>query len=422
MIELPTKALTREENLSLLERLKNEHENYDEIRGQLIEGNMRLVYYQVFQKFANVAADKEDLISIGTIGLIKAVDNFDFSRTKFFSTFATRCINNEILMYIRKLNRINSVKIESFDEVISSTDTLTLSEVLPSDVDIEYDFQLEEDKEMALKYLDTIPEKHQLIMKLYFGLISEDHYTQYEISKKVHSSQSYVSRVVNKHLKRIPIFLEEHKVSSKEKKEGSKISFLYDYFPNYSKDDVNDAILKLNQEDLKTLSNWIQSKDKLTFPYQDFVLKLRKILEQKEDNAKQEIVIPIKKEKDFRKKKEEVESTSIISNKKDEDSIKEIIETPKSKDISYSFHDFLKEDLFLKDAIEYYINHSSSVTPKEYFLLLMKFSSVFNHSYSTLELSKFLNIREEEINSILIQSLKNMKEFYSSEVQKILKK
>ncbi|MBR2827981.1 MAG: sigma-70 family RNA polymerase sigma factor [Bacilli bacterium] len=410
MIELPTKALTREENLSLLERLRNEHENYDEIRSQLIEGNMRLVFYQVFQNFKNVCEDKEDLISIGTIGLMKAIDNFDFNRTKYFSSFATRCINNEILMHVRKLKRIHSVDFESFDEVVSSNNTLTLSEILPSNVDIEYDFQLKEDKKMVWEYLETISEKQQVIMKYYFGFIDGKPYNQYEIADILHLTQSYISRVVNKHLKMIPIFLEEHKVSSKEKEKGSKISFLYDYFPNYSKDDVNDAILKLNKKDLKFLSSWIQSDDKTTFPYQNLILKLKKILNQKEEVIKQEIKIP--------KKKEEVESTSIISNKKDEDSLNEIIETPKSKDISYSFH----EDLFLKDATLYFLNHSSYVTPKEYFLLMMKYSTAFKHSYSTLELSKFLNISEEEINSILIQSLKNMKEFYSSEVQKILKK
>ena len=422
MIETPNKSLTKEENLLLLERLKNEKENYEEIRNQLIEGNMRLVYYQVFQNFSNVAEDKEDLISIGTIGLMKAVDNFVFSRTNYFSSFATRCINNEILMHIRKIKRIHRVDLESLDEVISSTDTLTLLEVLPSDVDIEYDFQLEEDKKMVWEYLNTIPEKQQMIMKYYFGLIDGIFHTQYEIADIVHLSKSYICKVIHAHLKKIPIFLGEHKVSPKEKEDTSKISFLYNYFPLYSKDQVNHAILKLDKEDLKNLSSWIQSEDKTTFPYQDFVLKLKKLLDQKEEVPKQETKIPRKKEKVFKEKKQKVESTTSISNKTDEDSIEKSIETSKSDDISYSFDDFLKEDLFLKDAIGYFLNHSSYVTPREYFLLMMKFSSIFNHSCSTLELSNFLNILEEDINSILIQSLRNVKEFYSSEFQKVLKK
>ncbi len=185
--------------------LSNDEENYlisklreDEstVRTILIERNLRLVVY-IARKFENTGVGVEDLISIGTIGLIKAVNTFNPDKNIKLATYASRCIENEILMYLR---RNNKVRMEvSFDEPLNidwDGNELLLSDILGTENDIIYRFLEEEvDKELLKIALNKLSKREKKIMELRFGLYSGQEKTQKEVADILGISQSYISRL-----------------------------------------------------------------------------------------------------------------------------------------------------------------------------------------------------------------------------------
>lgn len=177
----------------------------DEVaRATLIERNLRLVVY-IARKFENTGINIEDLISIGTIGLIKAVNTFDTDRNIKLATYASRCIENEILMYLRKNSRLKTEV--SFEEPLNvdwDGNELLLADVLGTDVDIitkKLDFEV--DKWLLNKALEQLTEREQQIMKLRFGLIGQEGKTQKDVANILGISQSYISRLEKKIIKRL---------------------------------------------------------------------------------------------------------------------------------------------------------------------------------------------------------------------------
>ncbi len=168
----------------------------DGARRLLIEHNLRLVVY-LSKRFENTGINIEDLISIGTIGLIKAVNTFNSSRKIKLATYASRCIENEILMYLRK---IGSQKTEiSFDEPLNTDwdgNELLLSDILGTDED-EVCRALEDDaeKRMLLEAVDSLDGREREIILLRFGLEGGREYTQKEVADLLGISQSYISRL-----------------------------------------------------------------------------------------------------------------------------------------------------------------------------------------------------------------------------------
>ncbi|GAB6088347.1 RNA polymerase sporulation sigma factor SigE [Alkaliphilus crotonatoxidans] len=185
--------------------LSNDEENYliaklreDEstVRTILIERNLRLVVY-IARKFENTGVGVEDLISIGTIGLIKAVNTFNPDKNIKLATYASRCIENEILMYLR---RNNKVRMEvSFDEPLNidwDGNELLLSDILGTENDIIYRFLEEEvDRELLKIALNKLSKREKKIMELRFGLYSGQEKTQKEVADILGISQSYISRL-----------------------------------------------------------------------------------------------------------------------------------------------------------------------------------------------------------------------------------
>ena len=162
----------------------------------LIEHNLRLVVY-IARRFENTGVGLEDLISIGTIGLIKAVDTFRADKNIKLATYASRCIENEILMYLRKLSRERSEV--SFDEPLNTDwdgNELLLSDVLGTDAD-EVSRPLEDDAERRLLHeaLSRLDAREQDIIALRFGLRDGNEYTQKEVADRMGISQSYISRL-----------------------------------------------------------------------------------------------------------------------------------------------------------------------------------------------------------------------------------
>ena len=193
--------LKREEVTALLVKL--EHGDMT-VKGILIERNLRLVVY-IARKFENTGVGIEDLVSIGTIGLIKAVNTFDPSRKIKLATYASRCIENEILMHLR---RINKTKAEvSFDEPLNidwDGNELLLSDVLGTENDIIYKAIEEEvDKKLLNMAMKKLSPREKKIMEFRFGLHDGTEKTQKEVADLLGISQSYISRLEKRIIKRL---------------------------------------------------------------------------------------------------------------------------------------------------------------------------------------------------------------------------
>ncbi|MDD4335126.1 MAG: RNA polymerase sporulation sigma factor SigE [Desulfotomaculaceae bacterium] len=193
--------LTMDEESFLIGRLES---GDSAVKSVLIERNLRLVVY-IARKFENTGVGIEDLVSIGAIGLIKAVNTFDPAKKIKLATYASRCIENEILMYLR---RNNKTRLEvSFDEPLNidwDGNELLLSDVLGTDNDIIYKVIEEEvDKKLLYLALQKLPGRERKIMELRFGLDSGMEKTQKEVADMLGISQSYISRLEKRIIKRL---------------------------------------------------------------------------------------------------------------------------------------------------------------------------------------------------------------------------
>lgn len=172
----------------------------------LIEHNLRLVVY-IAKKFDNTGVGVEDLISIGTIGLIKAINSFDSGKNIKLATYASRCIENEILMYLRRNSKTRmEVSIDEPLNVDWDGNELLLSDILGTDEDVIYrNIEDEVEKKLLQKAIDRLGERERTIIDLRFGLSSPDgvEMTQKEVADLLGISQSYISRLEKKIIKRL---------------------------------------------------------------------------------------------------------------------------------------------------------------------------------------------------------------------------
>ncbi len=172
----------------------------------LIEHNLRLVVY-IAKKFDNTGVGVEDLISIGTIGLIKAINSFDSDKKIKLATYASRCIENEILMYLRRNNKTRmEVSIDEPLNVDWDGNELLLSDILGTDEDVIYrDIEDDVEKKLLKRAIDRLSERERTIIDLRFGLSSpnETEMTQKEVADFLGISQSYISRLEKKIIKRL---------------------------------------------------------------------------------------------------------------------------------------------------------------------------------------------------------------------------
>ncbi|MGN1479702.1 MAG: RNA polymerase sporulation sigma factor SigE [Acutalibacteraceae bacterium] len=176
----------------------------DSVREELIVHNLRLVVY-IAKKFENTGVGIEDLISIGTIGLIKAVRTFCPSRNIKLATYASRCIENEILMYLRKTSVLkNEVSIDEPLNVDWDGNELLLSDVLGSDPDtVNRGIELEDEKNLIIRTIDSLDERERTIMHMRFGISGGKEYTQKEVADMLGISQSYISRLEKRIIARL---------------------------------------------------------------------------------------------------------------------------------------------------------------------------------------------------------------------------
>lgn len=175
-------------------------------RNKLVEHNLRLVVY-IAKKFDNTGVGVEDLISIGTIGLMKAINTFNPEKNIKLATYASRCIENEILMYLRRNNKTRmEVSIDEPLNVDWDGNELLLSDILGTSEDVIYkDIEREVDRKLLRKALETLTDRERTIIKLRFGIgnIGGDEMTQKEVADYLGISQSYISRLEKKIMRRL---------------------------------------------------------------------------------------------------------------------------------------------------------------------------------------------------------------------------
>lgn len=192
---LPSPMSPEEEAATVEEYMKGN----EEARLKLIERNLRLVVY-IAKRFDNTGVDTEDLISIGTIGLIKAVGSFKPDKNIKLATFASRCIENEILMHLRKTARTRAeVSLDEPLNVDFEGNVLLLSDILGTEPDSIYkDVEQSAEKEMLRESFSRLPERERQIVEMRFGLGGREEMTQKEIAEMMGISQSYISRLEKK--------------------------------------------------------------------------------------------------------------------------------------------------------------------------------------------------------------------------------
>ena len=205
--EILPEKLTPEEELELTSKLSLGDQS---VKTELIERNLRLVVYTA-QKFENTGVPTEDLISIGTIGLIKAVGSFNGEKKIKMATYASRCIENEILMHLRKTTKIK--REFSLDEPLNTDkdgNELSLADVLGTSLDV-VSKGVENEAEMTvLKIaLDMLPKREREIMDMRYGLTKGCEMTQKEVADKLDISQSYISRLEKRILDKLKYEMEE---------------------------------------------------------------------------------------------------------------------------------------------------------------------------------------------------------------------
>lgn len=196
--EILPPPLTIQEEVFFLNELGGEEDL--KVKSTLIEHNLRLVVY-IARKFENTGINVEDLISIGTIGLIKAINTFKTDKNIKLATYASRCIENEILMYLRRNSKTKAeVSIDEPLNVDWDGNELLLSDILGTDIDVIYrNIEDEVDKELLEEAMSKLSKRERKIMELRFGLLyGEEEKTQKEVADILGISQSYISRLEKK--------------------------------------------------------------------------------------------------------------------------------------------------------------------------------------------------------------------------------
>lgn len=266
------KALSKEKQKELFIRYKN---GDLEARDLLIEHNLRLVVNEVIRKFSKSSSEAKDLVSIGTLGLIKAVDNFDVDKNILFATFAVRCIDNEILMYFRKNNKYESdVSIDGPIHTDESGNDISLSETLADeDKNIEENYEKEEEYRIIREVVSELTGREKEMIMFHFGFEDGKYHKQKEVAERFGIAQSYASRLIAKTCRKIkerleirnkvgvytPQTTEVQSVKTKSKKQTKPkvqkldkrriVKSVYEIFPNASKKDIDNAISLLSEKD-----------------------------------------------------------------------------------------------------------------------------------------------------------------------------
>ena len=209
LVKLPA-PLTKDEEEEIFQRLRN---NDTDAKDILIVHNLRLVVY-IAKKFESSGVGVEDLISIGTIGLIKACNTFAPDKNIKLATYASRCIENEILMYLRKVNnKRHELSIDEPLKIDWDGNELLLSDILGTESDcVNRDIEDKAEWNVVVSLIDKLNERERNIMKMRFGMVDGKECTQKEVADKIGISQSYISRLEKKIIGRLRKEMNKNKI------------------------------------------------------------------------------------------------------------------------------------------------------------------------------------------------------------------
>ena len=243
------KSLTKSQ---IYEYFKKSQNGDKSAREKIIKHNIRLVINLVMTKYAAVFYEKKELVSVGLVGLIKSVNNFDTNKNVEFATYAIKCIDNEILMFMRKSKKyINNI---SFNQSIGSDKDgkeLLLSDTLiVNNYDFVSEYENKEDYKILRQIVEELPDREREIIILHFGFVDDKTYTQQEIAKKLNISRSYVSMILKKVLKKLKKILADNELienGSKLEKIGTVSPQIYineQHLSNFSQKSIELTLTK----------------------------------------------------------------------------------------------------------------------------------------------------------------------------------
>lgn len=376
---------------------KEASEGSQEARNKLIIHNIRLVLYEVTHKFKNVDYDKKDLVSIGNFGLIKAIHTYDISKGFSFSAYATRCIDNEILIFLKKLKKDQNV--DSLNKTVfldKDGRELELEDQLSDNSDFVEDYIVSETHEIIRELVEQLPDRDKEIIMLYYGFYNDRVYTQQQIADKFHLSRSYVSRLITKNTEKLSKQLEaigvielhgKQKEKVTEEAKMRRLQSIYEYFNNYTREQVDEMLSKLTEAE----------KALITLRYgEDLDHPVQSRLTQQDAGKFYGALIPRMKRllvKLYDKPKQEVESKLLIKKEPKEET------TPVVKTDEIS-HDMTKDDC--TKMLEWlrtptFTQMMSVLTVKESIIIALKLGYVDGKYFSTESISQFLGIDETEV-------------------------
>ena len=384
---------------------KEELEHYFELyklgeetaREELIKHNIKLVIHRVLKRFPHTPYDQSELVSIGLLGLINSVDTFDMNKNFSFTTYAIKCIDNEILMFMR--NNKKHIAVDSLEKIIHDNEEagseLRLKDALQDEsVDFVLDYERKITIEQVRESVEKLSEKDKKLIKLYWGFLGDKRYNQREIAEMSNKSSSLISRNLSIALNNLEEILIEAGVVEESNcfnrvKKAKKLRNIYEYFNEYSEQEIDEMISKLSEEDKQILR--LRYGEDLKNPncqpkinhkvyskfYSNLVPKMKRNLKQQKEEKEMGKKLNIKTEKD-QPLKHDVKDDYI--------KILEVIRT-------CAFEQMLK---FL--------------TPKEATIVCLRLGFVDGKYFSKETIAKFLDIETEEVDMATVKVLQVYKE------------
>lgn len=411
------KPLKKEELYDCFEKMKQGDMT---AREKIINHNIRLVIGEVVKKYSNTPYDLNELISIGLIGLVKSVDTFDTSKNLQFATYSSRCIINEILMFMRKGKKyVNDVSLElPVGKDRDGNDLRIEDTICDNSSDFVSKYEENEIHTIIRKVVNELPEKDKNIIIKHFGFIDDNPMTQREIADELGLSQSYVSRIIKRILKNISVQLDmlgvtelslkQENISDEESREGvqempKKLQTIYEYFNKYTRDQVDEMLSKLTEEEKilvtlrygSDLDNPVTSKEWSKENRQQFygslIPKMKRLL------ANQNKVKAVSlQEKDFIRQEQSKTSNQIQTEQYNytknisKSLIKENHET-----LVMEKRDYIRIMDLLKTAD--FGQMLNILTPKEAIIVCLRFGYVDGKYFSSDSIAEFLGIELDEV-------------------------
>ena len=333
---------------------------------KLIIHNIRLVLYEVTTKFQKVEYDKKELVSLGSLGLIKAIDTYDLSKGTEFSTYATRCIDNEILMFIRKLKKYQNV--DSLDKIIYNDkdgNELKLGDTISDNTNLVEENENKELRKIVRMIVNELPDRDKEIIMLHFGFYNDRTYTQSEIADKLKLSQPYVSRLINRIVKKIGIRLNNNDVIETRQTQGPEISKL-------------SANINGDEEKIKLKGRITKVPVSHSINEQTIDVSLQTNESLHKPDLSSEYYVKMK----------DIEKNDCIK-------YLELLKTPMFEQIMRTF------------------------TPKEVMIVSFKLGYIDGKYFSTKSISKFLQVEEDEIRKVTRKVLLEYKKYINNAINNV---